>query len=506
MTHTTETQNPLRQLFWIIVLISALFFTAVFISEFYPSLDWPLTSDNALLSYPSWMIHTGKIPYKEIFDFNLPGSYLVHIFLIKLFGQKLAMGYRLAELLVLLGIFSTPLLTLKLAAWKKILLVGISLIFSNRILIQGPNMAFQRDTWIALGMGVYLAKVYLDLNQKAILIRGRDYTQIFDFLTNFLLGFLATVKPSTVLLGIILILVQKSARRKIISAIGLGLPLLLVVVWLGAVGGLEDFLEIFFKYTLPLYPNINTYTPFYHTRPEFMLNIPLILGGLGSLAAFFYHKETKTGLILLSGVLFGIFHIYLQQKGHIYHFFPLLAAFVIAQIYGIVLADHKNHKSLMIFIISVLIMEIALQTFMILPQYNKDFHKNSETQNAIRYSAVLTSTTSEDDTIMIFDVGHGLSTAMYWQKRPLCGRFLYDLVFFHDQDDPYMRTIHNELLEKVASQQCSVIIVSDRGFGNFPQVDSPQRIGLIDGLDELLEKYYQLVESEMGRVYVLKEK
>ena len=29
---------------------------------------------------------------------------------------------------------------------------------------------------------------------------------------------------------------------------------------------------------------------------------------------------------------------------------------------------------------------------------------------------------------------------------------------------------------------------------------------VIAGLDELLEEYYQLVDSEMGRVYVLKEK
>ena len=505
MDQQAESQKHDQKIFWIILLVVSIFFAFVFMTNFASSLKWALTSDNALLSYTSWMIHTGKIPYQEIFDFNLPGSYLVHLIIINLFDTNLEIGYRIAELVVFLAINLFSVLPFKIPLWKKTILFGIAMSYNTHILIQGPNMAFQRDTWIALGMALFFAKTYYDSKHPEILIRGRDYSLFIDFATQFVIGYLSLVKPSILVLGLAQIVLSKTKNRRIMSILGLGLPLVLIVIWLGVVGGLEDFLDIFFNYTLRIYQNHVITANYYHTKPEFILNIPIILGGFGSLIAVFRNRQYKTGLILISLIIFGLLNIAIQEKGNIYHYFPLMAALVVLLIYGIILAHRKRSKPLSVFLIAVIGAEIFLQVFMVLPENKISWNEKSEYQNAVTYSNLIASTTNPDDSIMFFDVGHGLSTAMFWQRRPMCGKFFYDLVLFNNTENPYVQSLQHELLEKVESRDCTVIMVSERSYGNFPLLDSPERIRNISGLETLLEKYYQPVDSEIGRVYVLKE-
>ena len=42
------------------------------------SLGWPLIHDAPLMHYIAWVIAEGGIPYRDVFDMNLPGVYLIH--------------------------------------------------------------------------------------------------------------------------------------------------------------------------------------------------------------------------------------------------------------------------------------------------------------------------------------------------------------------------------------------------------------------------------------------
>jgi hypothetical protein len=42
------------------------------------SLGWPLIHDASLFHYIGWLVGQGLVPYRDIFDMNLPGIYLVH--------------------------------------------------------------------------------------------------------------------------------------------------------------------------------------------------------------------------------------------------------------------------------------------------------------------------------------------------------------------------------------------------------------------------------------------
>ena len=51
------------------------------------SWHWPLVGDASLMHYIGWLIGRGWAPYREIGDMNMPGSYLIEIAAMHLFGM-----------------------------------------------------------------------------------------------------------------------------------------------------------------------------------------------------------------------------------------------------------------------------------------------------------------------------------------------------------------------------------------------------------------------------------
>lgn len=52
----------------------------VFLVELGLSLHWRMVSDNAFLHYVAYLINEhGFVPYRDIFEVNMPGTYLFHM-------------------------------------------------------------------------------------------------------------------------------------------------------------------------------------------------------------------------------------------------------------------------------------------------------------------------------------------------------------------------------------------------------------------------------------------
>ena len=51
------------------------------------SWGWPLIHDAPLMHYIAWLMAQGAVPYRDIFDMNGPGVYLLHLGVITLFGE-----------------------------------------------------------------------------------------------------------------------------------------------------------------------------------------------------------------------------------------------------------------------------------------------------------------------------------------------------------------------------------------------------------------------------------
>src|SRR5262245_16552299 len=63
---------------WIAALVVAAYAT-VATGLLVNSLDWPLIHDAPVMHYIAWRISQGAVPYRDLFDMNFPGTYLVHL-------------------------------------------------------------------------------------------------------------------------------------------------------------------------------------------------------------------------------------------------------------------------------------------------------------------------------------------------------------------------------------------------------------------------------------------
>src|SRR5207248_5678801 len=52
------------------------------------SRGWPLVHDAALMHYIAWLIGHGAVPYRDAFDMNMPGVYVIHMAALAVGGAR----------------------------------------------------------------------------------------------------------------------------------------------------------------------------------------------------------------------------------------------------------------------------------------------------------------------------------------------------------------------------------------------------------------------------------
>ena len=76
----------------------------LFIAQAWLSLQWPIAHDEAPLFYEAFLMRAeGSIPYRDIFDFQMPGSFAAYYALGTLSGFN-AFGIRILDMLILLSL------------------------------------------------------------------------------------------------------------------------------------------------------------------------------------------------------------------------------------------------------------------------------------------------------------------------------------------------------------------------------------------------------------------
>lgn len=106
-----------------------LILAAVFVVLTIHSLSWRLDLDGPLLLYvPMMWDRYGLVPYRDVFEFNAPGGYVINWLALKAFGAS-DMGMRLADLSYLAALSGTTALAMRpcgrRTAWGAALLFGV---------------------------------------------------------------------------------------------------------------------------------------------------------------------------------------------------------------------------------------------------------------------------------------------------------------------------------------------------------------------------------------------
>ena len=137
---------------------------ALFVLALAGSAGWPFVHDATLMHYVAWLIDQGWAPYRDVFDFNMPGTYLMHWAILKLVGSSAAwLRFFDAVLLV-----ATALLFARLF-WRfdRRAAVWAAACYPLYVLWREPNDALQRDSFSVLAL-------ILAMNYAMDLIASRD--------------------------------------------------------------------------------------------------------------------------------------------------------------------------------------------------------------------------------------------------------------------------------------------------------------------------------------------
>jgi len=463
------------------------------------SLGWPLIHDAPLMHYVAWRIGEGAVPYRDLFDMNFPGAYLLHAGVLALLGSG-DLGFRVFDLAwlggtcALLGAYARPFGMGSAAA--------AALLFAAYHLAGGAWRAGQRDFLLVLFLlgGAHLVARYWE--------DGASLRPLA--LAGLALGAGMTLKPHAGLWWLVLAATaaegaRRSARpwwRAGAMVIGFGLlgPAA-VAFWLWTAGGLAPFLDMLTRYALPLYSGLGR-APLWQALGghPYGRDILILLGMLAALSLWRAwagrELDIRRGLLLM-GLGYGAVHYGIQGKGWEYHLYPLMG-------FAVPLAtswvDHfqvqERHRASAAILGGLVLLTVVLGLKGVEaaePQWIAE--KERRVQSLVRD---LAGRVERGRTVQVLDTTEGGVHALFLLRLSQPSRFLYDFHFFHDVEHPYVQTLRQEFLSALGRRPPEFLVVFERGWprGGF------ERLAAFPALSAWIEEGYVLERERDGyRIY-----
>jgi len=277
------------------------------------SLDWPLVGDATIFHFIAVQFQMGAVPYRDIFDINMPLIYYIHAAVVAIGGMS-DVAWRAFDLTAAL-LMSGLILMLVWPAGRAAAILAVLIVLVTHFLL-GPYSAGQRDFLMAIpALAAALTSAKAAEDQE----HGRFYMMLVGAFAMAA----ASIKPS----GMLLLLLPVFARVErdwreplwaIIGAAGVGI---LVFGPLAAWGGLEPFIATM-QGVMPRYASLGT-----RTVPEISEDVVVWLAptvGLALAAVLNIPAPKPPRVRVMIGLsLFGLIHLLVQRKGWFYHVYPL---------------------------------------------------------------------------------------------------------------------------------------------------------------------------------------
>jgi hypothetical protein len=422
------------------------------------SLPWPLIHDAPIMHYIAWRIGQGAVPYRDLFDMNFPGVYLLHLAVLKTLGAGDG-AWRLFDLLWLA--LASLLIAALAAPWGRLASVGGALFFAAYHLGGGAWQAGQRDFLLCpflLAGALAVARGHERQEHRALLLGGLA------------LGAGLTIKPHAAVFALaltVLVLATRPAGRSRWSAPatftgGLLVVPLAVVSWLAVIGGLGAWREIVFDYLLPLYSRLgrsDSWTVYrWSLWPALALALAISIGH-----AWATRRLTFRHAVVLIGFGYGLLHYVGQGKGWEYHLYPL-AAFAAVLLFSEVAAVLGARRVLVgAPLIAGLAVLVALlgYTGAVAAKANWIWDKE-RTVRGLTYD--LEGLLRPGDVVQVLDTTDGGVHALLRLGVVQPTRFLYDFHFFHDTDRPAVKALRAEFVAGLDLSPPRFIVLFRRGW------------------------------------------
>ena len=461
------------------------------------SLPWPLIHDAPILHYVAWRISQGAVPYRDLFDMNFPGAYLLHLLVLKTLGAGDA-AWRLFDLLWL-GL--TSLLVAALARpWGRIAAFGGALFFAAYHLGGGAWQAGQRDFLLCpflLAGALGVARWWERRGGRALPWAGLA------------LGAGVTIKPQAALLALALLLLVLAAPARAggsrwpaaaMLVGGLVLAPLALASWLATIGGLGAWREIVVDYLLPLYSRLGGPASWtvYRWSPWPAIAIVLALS-IGHAAV--WRRLTFRHVVALTGAGTGLLHYVGQGKGWEYHLYPLAAfaaVLLFSEVAAVLGARRVVFGAPLVAALAILVVLLGRSGAV-----NADANWIWDKERLVRIlTADLGGWRRPGDLVQVLDTTGGGVHALLRLGLVEPTRFLYDFHFFHDTDHPVIRALRAELVAGLDLSPPRFIVLFRRGWPSGRE----ERINGFPELARLLaERYLIAVGREDYVIYAKRD-
>jgi hypothetical protein len=285
------------------------------------TIRWPLAGDASLMHYIDFLMEHGRVPYRDIADMNLPGSYLIDYAVMHVLGEG-SLAWRLFDLALIVTSSLAMISISRPHGWFP----GVfgAALFA---LVHGRDGIYelgQRDLFIA---------VLLLLAYAACFHSVRKSSPGWMLLFGLCASTAATIKPLFLPLGAVLLLYAVAVcRRKqqpissfvVWGALGLTLPIAAMFSFLWAMHAVRDFFAVM-RDLMPYHAALARKPLGYLLVHSFSPLLPLVAVWIGCLFAHWRQWKNWEGVALLIGLSFGLSSYIIQGKGYSYHRYPFLA-------------------------------------------------------------------------------------------------------------------------------------------------------------------------------------
>ena len=434
------------------------------------SLQWPIAHDEAPLFYEAFLMQSeGRIPYRDIFDFQMPGSYLAY-YLLGMFSGFGPFRIRILDLLILAALIFITFHAMRRFGKTPALAAGI--LFGLKYLQGGPSLSLQRE---------YLLLVFIALS---LLIGMREsLTPKHRLSLGILFGLSAVIKPHAAL-GLLPFLLfdiadirqrpnmtlPKAAWTSLLpAAIGFAIPVSLVILYLTITNSLSPFLTIALNYW-PLYSQINGQMEITPTaeRISFLLNQIWRLGGSGLWlipAAFglYLNRNRQTYLLASLALCYAIYPA-LSGQFFPYHYIPfiyiiiLLASLAIATNYQLPITNLSSFLfslSSSILLITILLTIRPSTTFLRQIQGHPIATSTDRAEEIVRF---LEKNLQAGETVQPLDWTGGTLLALLETRTPIATSYVFDFYFYHHVSNPYIQSLRVDFMNQLQTASPRYIV------------------------------------------------
>ena len=278
------------------------------------SLEWPLVGDATVLHFIAGQMKMGAVPYRDIVDFEMPLTYLIHAVVVAIGGMS--DGAWRAFDLAATAVMSALILMLVAPAGRAVAILAVLSILVTHLL-HGPLAAGQRDFLMSI-----LALVCALMSVWAAEDQG--HRSLWLLLAGAFSMTAALIKPSGILLLFLpALLVRLDWPGTIwITAGALSVGLLMFGI-LADWGGGGAFVTMT-REVLPLYASMDTRSV--ATTLAAVQRIAPIAGLAVAASLSIAVPQPPYLWVMIGLAAFGVIHLLLQRMG-VYHGYPLGVGF-----------------------------------------------------------------------------------------------------------------------------------------------------------------------------------